>query len=81
MPIELNEVRLGVEFIDETRLARALCFSLSTVRRWRDTWKASGGASGTGPRPYRFGRLIRYRVDEVEAWASQYRGATKTVGV
>jgi predicted DNA-binding transcriptional regulator AlpA len=72
----------AIDFVDEGMLARALCVSLSTVRRWRATWNATGGKSGDGPRPYRFGRSVRYRISEVEAWAEQHQaGSTASVAV
>lgn len=66
----------GVEFVDEGMLAHALCMSLSSIRRWRATW--SGGKTGIGPRPYRFGRSVRYRISDCEAWAEQHRAGSST---
>jgi predicted DNA-binding transcriptional regulator AlpA len=64
---------VAIEFVNETMLARALCMSLSSVRRWRSTWNANGGKFGIGPRPYRFGKSVRYRISECEEWAEQHR--------
>ena len=36
---------------------------LSTIESW--------AATGYGPTPVRFGELIRYSSDEVEAWVAQ----------
>lgn len=66
----------AIDFVNESMLANALCVSLSTVRRWRTSWNATGGKTGTGPRPYRFGRSVRYRISEVEAWAEQHQTET-----
>jgi predicted DNA-binding transcriptional regulator AlpA len=69
----------AIEFVTELQLARGLCLSVSTVRRWRDTWKATGWKSGTGPRPYKFGKAVRYRISEVEAWAEQQQQSTPVI--
>lgn len=48
------------EFMDPQGLAQFLRVPLGTVYRWRQ--------HGEGPRGYRVGRHVRYRLSEVEAW-------------
>lgn len=40
---------------------------LRTIYRWR--------SRGDGPRGYRIGRHVRYRVDEIERWLEDHRDA------
>jgi predicted DNA-binding transcriptional regulator AlpA len=49
-----------MEFVDEVRLAARLGVSRSTLQSWR--------YSGRGPRWIKLGRLIRYRVTDVNAF-------------
>jgi predicted DNA-binding transcriptional regulator AlpA len=44
-----------------------LCQSVRTIQKWRVT--------GDGPDFYKFGRSVRYRRDEVIAWAEARRKA------
>lgn len=48
------------ELVDEARLAGRLGVSRSTLQSWR--------YSGRGPRWIKLGRLIRYRVADVDAF-------------
>ena len=50
----------AVEFVDEVRLAARLGVSRSTLQSWR--------YSGRGPRWIKLGRLIRYRITDVDAF-------------
>jgi predicted DNA-binding transcriptional regulator AlpA len=46
--------------IDAAGLADMLCWSLRSIRR--------ADASGMVPRPVRFGKSVRWRLKEIEAW-------------
>jgi excisionase family DNA binding protein len=41
---------------------------LRTIYRWR--------SRGIGPRGYRIGRHVRYRVDDIERWLEDHRDAS-----
>jgi excisionase family DNA binding protein len=41
---------------------------LRTIYRWR--------SRGNGPRGYRIGRHVRYRVDDIERWLEDHRDAS-----
>lgn len=43
--------------------AERLDLSVKTLRRW--------AAAGTGPRAYRIGKSLKYRVSEIEAWIDE----------
>jgi excisionase family DNA binding protein len=59
----------GPVFVGEDQVAKILDVSLRTVQRLR--------ATGEGPRYRKFGRLVRYAVADVMAWAdAQVRGST-----
>ena len=49
------------QYIDQHAVADLLGVPLRTVQYWRE--------SRIGPRYYRFGRAVRYRVDECITWA------------
>jgi hypothetical protein len=49
--------------ITESETARRLNISVSGLRKWR--------REGTGPKFMRFGRLIRYSVDDLKVWLSE----------
>jgi excisionase family DNA binding protein len=49
-------------------VARFLGVPLRTLYRWR--------SRGDGPRGYRLGRHVRYRVDDVERWLEDHRDAS-----
>jgi excisionase family DNA binding protein len=51
---------VGDELLTEEELARYLKVTVRTVRNWR--------AEGTGPRPLRAGRGVRYRRRDVDEW-------------
>ena len=53
------------EYLTESELAELLKVSTKTVRTWRK--------EGTGPPALRFGRGVRYRRRDVEAWAERQR--------
>lgn len=50
------------DFVDEQWLARRLNASQAVVRKKR--------REGTGPRYHKIGRLVRYKVADIEAWLS-----------
>jgi excisionase family DNA binding protein len=50
------------EYITDREVARRLGLAVATLRGWR--------SAGEGPPFYRFGRAVRYRLDEVEAWVT-----------
>jgi predicted DNA-binding transcriptional regulator AlpA len=54
--------RPQLEYCDERLLAQTLAVSISTIRRWRRT--------GDGPSFVRFGKSVRYRIADVEAWVA-----------
>jgi predicted DNA-binding transcriptional regulator AlpA len=64
----------AIKFVNENQLSNALVVSVQTVRRWRATW--NGNKTGIGPRPYKFGKSVRYRISEVEEWAAGNRFGT-----
>jgi excisionase family DNA binding protein len=49
-------------------VASYLGVPLRTVYRWR--------THGEGPRGYRVGRHVRYRIDDVERWLEHHRDAS-----
>jgi hypothetical protein len=56
-------------FVDENRAAEHLGVSPRTMQRWRST--------GTGPPWFRIGRLAKYRITGLTAWAeAQARTST-----
>jgi hypothetical protein len=56
-------------FVDENRGAKHLGVSPRTMQRWRMT--------GTGPPWFRIGRLAKYRITDLTAWAeAQARTST-----
>lgn len=54
-------------FVEERQVADILCQSVRTIQKWRVT--------GNGPSFYKLGRSVRYRLDEVQAWAEARRKA------
>lgn len=67
LPLPSNDNQLGAlitdgfgELIDEASLASRLGVSRSTLQSWRYT--------GRGPRWIKLGRLIRYRLHDVDAY-------------
>lgn len=54
-------------FWNEQKVANFLCQSVRTIQKWRVT--------GDGPGFYKFGQSVRYRSDEVVAWANARRKA------
>lgn len=46
--------------MNESQVAQLASVSIALVRKWR--------RQGTGPRFLKLGRLIRYRVKDVDAW-------------
>ena len=55
-------------YLDTRRAAELLGFSPKTLMRYR--------VSGGGPVFYKFGSLIRYRREDLEAWAESRRRAS-----
>ena len=56
-----NQTDLSGTFVDECQVADMLCQSVRTIQKWR--------VKGNGPGYYKLGRSVRYRLDEVLAWA------------
>jgi predicted DNA-binding transcriptional regulator AlpA len=54
-------------FLTEQQVADFLCQSVRTIQKWRFI--------GSGPCFYKFGQSVRYRSDEVFAWAQARRKA------
>lgn len=54
-------------FWNEQQVADFLCQSVRTIQKWR--------VKGSGPCFYKFGQSVRYRSDEVIAWAHARRKA------
>jgi predicted DNA-binding transcriptional regulator AlpA len=54
-------------FLTEQQVADFLCQSVCTIQKWR--------FRGSGPCFYKFGQSVRYRNDEVIAWANARRKA------
>ena len=52
-------------FYTVKELAEHLAVPISTVNHWR--------LHGIGPVPFKFGRSIRYRLGDVEAWIEAQR--------
>lgn len=62
-----SQTDLSGTFVDECQVADMLCQSVRTIQKWRVT--------GNGPGYYKLGRSVRYRLDEVLAWADARRKA------
>jgi excisionase family DNA binding protein len=54
-------------YIDDRAAARYLNVSTSTLAKWR--------MRGCGPRFHRFGSLVRYTIEDLDAYAEQSRSA------
>lgn len=54
----------GTRAMNESELARQANISTAVLRKWR--------REGTGPRFIKLGRLVRYRVRDVEAWLEEH---------
>ena len=60
------------ELLDEPKLAARLAVSRATLQSWR--------YAGRGPRYIKIGRLIRYRVADVDAYLrAQTRGSSLSI--
>ena len=55
-------------FVDEHGVAARIGISINTLRCWR--------LERNGPPFHRFGRLVRYRTEDLESWAEGNRVAT-----
>jgi excisionase family DNA binding protein len=53
------------EYLTEAEVAALLKVTRGTIKRWR--------REGTGPPSLRFGRTVRYRRRDVDAWAERQR--------
>jgi predicted DNA-binding transcriptional regulator AlpA len=53
----------------ESETARRLDVSVSGLRKWR--------REGTGPQFIRIGRLIRYSIEDIQAWLMALKRGTK----
>lgn len=61
------------EYLPEIPAAEFLGLSHRTLQRWR--------VDGAGPRFYKLGRAVRYRLDDLQAWAEeQARRSTSDSG-
>ncbi|MDJ1371778.1 hypothetical protein C7K25_10430 [Gulosibacter molinativorax] len=49
-------------------LGKLIEVSPQTLSDWRKTWR--DGKTGEGPRFFKVGRLVRYRLEVVETWLS-----------
>jgi phage terminase Nu1 subunit (DNA packaging protein) len=68
-PARSTDHAASVVFVDENRVAEILDVSVRSVQRMRET--------GCGPTYRKFGRLVRYALADVLAWAdAQTRGST-----
>lgn len=56
------------QLMSPVEVAAFLSVPLRTIYRWR--------SRGDGPRGYRFGRHVRYRVDDVQDWLEDHRDAS-----
>ena len=62
------------ELLDTSELADLLTNKSNTIEGWR--------IKGVGPRYIKIGRLVRYRIEDVEAWLeAQARTSTSQAGV
>lgn len=60
-------------FLNTTQLADRLTNRKNTIEGWR--------VKGIGPRYVKIGRLVRYRIEDVEAWLEkQTRSSTSQAG-
>jgi excisionase family DNA binding protein len=55
------------QFLGPNDLAELLGVPVRTIYRWRWT--------GDGPRGFRIGRHVRYRVADIERWLEEHRDA------
>ena len=61
------------KFLDSTQPAERLTNRKNTIEGWR--------VKGIGPRYVKIGRLVRYRIEDVEAWLeAQTRTSTSQAG-
>jgi excisionase family DNA binding protein len=63
-----NEHRDRDRLLTPDEVAVFLGVPLRTIYRWR--------SRGDGPRGYRVGRHVRYRVDDIEDWLEDHRDAS-----
>jgi predicted DNA-binding transcriptional regulator AlpA len=63
---------LGPSLVNTAVAANYLGLSESTLNKWRLT--------GDGPRYFKFGRAVRYRIADLDDWAEQHR-AISTAGI
>lgn len=52
-------------YVDERGLSAYLNVPVQTIRGWRKRKR------GEGPRAVKFGRLVRYRWEDIRAWEAQ----------
>jgi excisionase family DNA binding protein len=62
---ENNERPIDKLLLRPDEVARLLDVPLRTIYRWR--------SQHNGPRGYRVGRHVRYRVDDIERWLEDHR--------
>jgi len=60
-----DEQGLQAEHVNETVAAQFLGLKVATLRKWR--------ANGDGPAWHKFGRAVRYRISDLEAFANESR--------
>ncbi|MGE5548237.1 MAG: helix-turn-helix transcriptional regulator [Solirubrobacterales bacterium] len=54
----------GVTYLSPKQAAERLRLSEKTLERWR--------SQGSGPRYLKFGTRVRYRADDLDAWAEKH---------
>lgn len=68
-----NQNSTATNLLDTSDLAALLTNKSNTIEGWR--------IKGVGPRYIKVGRLVRYRIEDVEAWLeSQSRTSTSQAG-
>ena len=63
--VESEEKLLQAEYVNESVAAQYLGLSVATLRKWR--------ANGDGPAWHKFGRAVRYRISDLDAFAEDAR--------
>lgn len=62
---------MDVQFLTTKEVARLFKVSVSALEKGRV------GVGNINPPYHRFGKSIRYRLDEVRAWADQFHGGSR----
>ena len=61
-----------MELLDEKQVAKLLKVSLASIRRWRQL--------RTGPTYVKAGALVRYRLNDIEAWLEEREVRAEAAG-